>query len=364
MKDLTQGPVLSHALTMAAPIFAGLILVLLCGLIDLYFIGGLGEAAIAGVGAAGNTGFVVSALTQVVSAGTLAAVSHSVGRKDQAAANLAFNQSLGSVGPVRCLYPRDRVRHGAPLHEFGRGRRSDRRGRDHLPSLVHAGARAAIRDAGDVVGAARHRHRQADDVCPGAHGHHQHHSSPRAHPGLGDRSRPRRRGEPALPVASPIAIGVAVLWTYFQKNRQLSQPRSRAMASANRAMDAHPQRRPSGRRRVRDHVRLPGRRLLCARRFWPVRASRLRHRFALARADPGAGHGACFRRGPHHRAEFRRGKRHAGQAGDQANPRCRHRRDDCIDRHHAVAAGTLAERLYRRSGRRLPTARCSSGWCR
>lgn len=95
MKDLTQGPVLRHALTMAAPIFAGLILVLLCGLIDLYFVGSLGEAAIAGVGAAGNTGFVVSALTQVVSAGTLAAVSHSVGRKDQAAANLAFNQSLG-----------------------------------------------------------------------------------------------------------------------------------------------------------------------------------------------------------------------------------------------------------------------------
>jgi Na+-driven multidrug efflux pump len=53
MKDLTQGSVLSHALTMAVPIFAGLVLVLLCGLIDLYFVGGLGEAAVAGIGAAG-----------------------------------------------------------------------------------------------------------------------------------------------------------------------------------------------------------------------------------------------------------------------------------------------------------------------
>jgi putative MATE family efflux protein len=94
MKDLTQGSVLSHALTMAVAIFAGLILVLLCGLIDLYFVGGLGEAAIASVGAAGNAGFVTNALTQVVSVGTLAAVSQAVGRKDRTDSNLAFNQSL------------------------------------------------------------------------------------------------------------------------------------------------------------------------------------------------------------------------------------------------------------------------------
>jgi putative MATE family efflux protein len=95
MKDLTQGSVLSHVLTMAVPIFAGLVLVLLCGLIDLYFVAGLGEAAIAGVGAAGNAGFLVNALTQVVSVGTLAAVSQAVGRKDRTDANFIFNQSLG-----------------------------------------------------------------------------------------------------------------------------------------------------------------------------------------------------------------------------------------------------------------------------
>src|SRR5882757_5664921 len=95
MKDLTQGSVLSHVLTMAVPIFAGLVLVLLCGLIDLYFVAGLGDAAIAGVGAAGNAGFPVSAVTQIVSVGTLAAVSQAVGRKDRADASLMFNQSLG-----------------------------------------------------------------------------------------------------------------------------------------------------------------------------------------------------------------------------------------------------------------------------
>lgn len=95
MKDLTHGSVLSHVLTMAVPIFAGLVLVLLCGLIDLYFVAGLGDAAIAGVGAAGNAGFLVSAVTQIVSVGTLAAVSQAVGRKDRADASLMFNQSLG-----------------------------------------------------------------------------------------------------------------------------------------------------------------------------------------------------------------------------------------------------------------------------
>src|SRR3954454_18862230 len=93
MKDLTQGSVFSHVLSMAVSLFAGLVLVLLCGLIDLFFVADLGEAAIAGV--AGNAGFLVSALTQVVSVGTLAGVSQAVGRKDRNDANLIFNQSFG-----------------------------------------------------------------------------------------------------------------------------------------------------------------------------------------------------------------------------------------------------------------------------
>ncbi|HEY3791235.1 MAG TPA: MATE family efflux transporter [Bradyrhizobium sp.] len=95
MKDLTQGSVVSHVLTMAVPIALGIVMVLLCQLIDLYFVGGLGDAAIAGVGTAGNAGFLINAFTQVLSVGTMALVSHAVGRKDQADANLVFNQSLG-----------------------------------------------------------------------------------------------------------------------------------------------------------------------------------------------------------------------------------------------------------------------------
>jgi putative MATE family efflux protein len=95
VKDLTQGSIVSHVVTMAAPIFVGIVMAMLCQLIDLYFVAGLGDAAIAGVGAAGNAGFLINAFTQVLSVGTVALVSQAVGRKDQADANLVFNQALG-----------------------------------------------------------------------------------------------------------------------------------------------------------------------------------------------------------------------------------------------------------------------------
>jgi putative MATE family efflux protein len=95
MKDLTKGSIVSHILVMAPQIFAGMILMMLCGLIDLYFVAGLGDAAIAGVGAAGNAGFLINALTQILSVGAVALISHAAGRKDRADANLVFNQSLG-----------------------------------------------------------------------------------------------------------------------------------------------------------------------------------------------------------------------------------------------------------------------------
>jgi MATE family, multidrug efflux pump len=95
MKDLTQGSIVGHISTMAPQIFAGMIMIMLCQLIDLYFVAGQGDAAIAGVGAAGNAGFLINALTQILSVGTVSLISHAVGRKDQVDANLVFNQSLG-----------------------------------------------------------------------------------------------------------------------------------------------------------------------------------------------------------------------------------------------------------------------------
>ena len=95
MKDLTQGSITTNILAMAGPIAAGMIFQTLYLLVDLYFVAALGEAAVAGVGAAGTLMFVVMALTQVLGVGAVALISQAVGRKNQADANLIFNQSLG-----------------------------------------------------------------------------------------------------------------------------------------------------------------------------------------------------------------------------------------------------------------------------
>ncbi|HEX7558277.1 MAG TPA: MATE family efflux transporter [Usitatibacter sp.] len=94
MKDLTQGPIPRHVLTMAVPIAAGMLLQTLYFIVDLYFVARLGDAAIAGVSAAGNVMFIVFALTQTLGVGTVALVSHAVGRKDRDEANHVFNQSV------------------------------------------------------------------------------------------------------------------------------------------------------------------------------------------------------------------------------------------------------------------------------
>lgn len=94
MKDLTNGSIVRHILVMAPPIMAGMISIMVCQLVDLYFVSGLGDAAVAGVAAAGNAGFLVNGLMQVLGVGTVALIAHAVGRKDRPDADLIFNQAI------------------------------------------------------------------------------------------------------------------------------------------------------------------------------------------------------------------------------------------------------------------------------
>ncbi|MCA9736554.1 MAG: MATE family efflux transporter [Gemmatimonadota bacterium] len=94
MQDLTEGSIPKHLVAMAAPIGIGMLFQTLYYLVDLYFVGRLGEAAIAGLGAAGNVQFLVMSVTQILGVGTMALIAHASGRKDTADANLVFNQSL------------------------------------------------------------------------------------------------------------------------------------------------------------------------------------------------------------------------------------------------------------------------------
>jgi putative MATE family efflux protein len=95
VQDLTNGSITGHLARMAVPIAVGMVFQTLYYLVDLYFVAQLGDAAIAGLGSAGNLQFLVMALTQVLGVGTMALIAHASGRKDRDDANLIFNQSLG-----------------------------------------------------------------------------------------------------------------------------------------------------------------------------------------------------------------------------------------------------------------------------
>jgi putative MATE family efflux protein len=94
MKDLTQGSVIKHLLSMAAFMAVGVLVSTLYFLADLYWVGRLGKEAIAAVSVAGNLTMIVMALTQMLGVGATTLISHAAGKKDQPRAELLFNQSF------------------------------------------------------------------------------------------------------------------------------------------------------------------------------------------------------------------------------------------------------------------------------
>jgi putative MATE family efflux protein len=94
MNDLTQGPITRHIVRMALPMAFGMLFQTAYLLIDLYFVAGLGDTALAGVSAAGSLQYIVLAATQVLGVGTTALIAQASGRKDRDDATRVFNQSL------------------------------------------------------------------------------------------------------------------------------------------------------------------------------------------------------------------------------------------------------------------------------
>ena len=103
MRDLTTGPIPGHLVRMAVPIAIGMVFQTLYVLVDLYFVAALGDAAIAGLGAAANLQFLIMAITQVLGVGTSALISHASGRKDREDANRVFNQGLSMAAGCALL---------------------------------------------------------------------------------------------------------------------------------------------------------------------------------------------------------------------------------------------------------------------
>jgi putative MATE family efflux protein len=93
MHDMTQGPLRGHLVRIAAFITISMVLQTLYSLVDLYWVGHLGSAAIAAVSVAGNLMFIALAGTQALSVGTVAVVAQAAGRRDAAAVRAGAAQS-------------------------------------------------------------------------------------------------------------------------------------------------------------------------------------------------------------------------------------------------------------------------------
>ncbi|MBD1583747.1 MATE family efflux transporter [Pseudoalteromonas sp. S16_S37] len=94
MQDLTKGPIHKHIMSMAVPIAMGMLLQTLYFIVDLYFVGHIGGAALAGVSTAGNLFFFVMAVTQILNIGCATLVAHAIGRKDKPQANKIYSHAM------------------------------------------------------------------------------------------------------------------------------------------------------------------------------------------------------------------------------------------------------------------------------
>jgi putative MATE family efflux protein len=104
VQDLTTGSLARNVLKMASFMLVSMVFQTLYFLVDLYFVGRLGRAAVAAVSVSGNLTFFVLAATQTLGVGTTALIAQAVGRRDREQAHLLFNQSQALSVIVGALF--------------------------------------------------------------------------------------------------------------------------------------------------------------------------------------------------------------------------------------------------------------------
>ena len=305
MKDLTQGPISKQLIAMAVPIAVGMLFQTLYLLVDLYFVSGLGDAAIAGVSSAATATMLIMALTQMLGVGTVTLISHAVGRKDQPEANLVFNQSVLLSAICGAVTLAAGYLLSAPYMRAIAADPAVVAGGHHLPLLVRARAGAAVRAGGTRLGAARHRHRQSQHGRADADGDPEHHPGPDPDQRLGH-APPHGRGGGGAGEQPGDRLRRAMPVDLLRTPRALRGRARRAVGAARGAHPPPPERRPAGGRRVFHDVPDPGHDLLADPRLRAGGAGRLRRRHARDAGAVPAGHGGGVRRGAGRRAELRR----------------------------------------------------------
>jgi putative MATE family efflux protein len=96
MRDLTQGRIDAHLLRISGAIFLSMLMGTLFSLVNIYWLGQLGPRAQAAVTLAGIPMMLLLTLMPIVSMGSGILISHAVGAKDQARANVIFNEAFGA----------------------------------------------------------------------------------------------------------------------------------------------------------------------------------------------------------------------------------------------------------------------------
>src|SRR5688572_10914475 len=93
MKDLTTGSLPGHLLKTTSMMLVGMTLQTVYVLVDLYWVGHLGTAAVTAAGIGGNVAFIVLAVSQALGVGTTSLIAQAAGRKDHDEATHVYGQS-------------------------------------------------------------------------------------------------------------------------------------------------------------------------------------------------------------------------------------------------------------------------------
>ena len=93
MKDLTTGSLPGHLLKTTSMMLVGMALQTLYVLVDLYWVGHVGTAAVTAAGIGGNVAFIVLAASQALGVGTTSLIAQAAGRKDHDEATHVYGQS-------------------------------------------------------------------------------------------------------------------------------------------------------------------------------------------------------------------------------------------------------------------------------
>ena len=266
MHDLTKGPITPHLIRLATPMAAGMIFQTLYFLVDLYFVARLGDAAIAGVSAAGNVQFIIMALTQVLGVGTMALDRAAVGPQGRADANLIFNQSRLLARSARALTLVARLRAVALVP---RRRSAPTRRRSKPVSRTCTGSCRAWRCSSRWWRWARRCAAPASSkptmvvqvltVVLNAV------LAPMLIAGWGT-GRPMGVAGAGLASSISIAVGVVMMLRLLRAAREVRATSTRSCCARAGRLEAHPRDRAAGRRRVRADVRLHG-----ASIYWIIR---------------------------------------------------------------------------------------------